>query len=476
MKDIYMENNIVKDANRIANRIFTSNLFCLLMFALSVGVIVTGAHVAGLLITCTLVTVILLLCDDIKTTTVPVLCAAVFLSQCYDSYNTFIKFAWIAVPVAAALIFNFIAYRKKFKLGLTFYGLCAVSVAVTFGGVGSISASEYFAGASLYSIAGLGVGMLFAYIIVKSRYVDTEERSAFSAIARALYLMGLLVCFLVIWEYSDKIFYLIEKFEFPIVRSSNNFATYLMFALPIPFYYSIKNKWHIPVAFFMYICLLLIGSRGGILMGSIELVICLIAMIFCDKRYRLLYIVLALLCIVAGIVGFEYLMKLSEFSTSGFISSGEPRSRLLARAIEDFKSSPIFGKGLGYMGNSDIYNPVKGALPWYHMMIPQIFASMGLVGVLCYGFCFYTRGRAIIKKLSPMTVALGLSYVGVFLMSQVNPGEFCPIPYQLLAVMIFVIIENMPPIKKTEKNTNKTDLSQTDTDSTVSAKGTDTSI
>ena len=48
-------------------------------------------------------------------------------------------------------------------------------------------------------------------------------------------------------------------------------------------------------------------------------------------------------------------------------------------------------------------------------------------------------------------------------MSQTNPGEFCPFPYEMLAVMIFVIIEtrNERPIpsdllnKKKEKGTEK---------------------
>ena len=34
-----------------------------------------------------------------------------------------------------------------------------------------------------------------------------------------------------------------------------------------------------------------------------------------------------------------------------------------------------------------------------------------------------------------------LSYFGLFIMSQVNPGEFCPMPYAALAVTFFVIME-----------------------------------
>jgi len=34
-----------------------------------------------------------------------------------------------------------------------------------------------------------------------------------------------------------------------------------------------------------------------------------------------------------------------------------------------------------------------------------------------------------------------MSYMGLFLMSQVNPGEFCPMPYAALAVTFFIIME-----------------------------------
>ena len=140
----------------------------------------------------------------------------------------------------------------------------------------------------------------------------------------------------------------------------------------------------------------------------------------------------------------EQLIRLCEIDGSSLTSSTQARSKLLNRAYNDFITSPILGKGLGYKGNVDVYNPVKGALPWYHMMIPQVFASLGLVGVVAYVYQFFTRARALIQKLSPVAVILALSYFGVLIMSQVNPGEFCPIPYELLAVMIFAVMENMP--------------------------------
>ena len=37
-------------------------------------------------------------------------------------------------------------------------------------------------------------------------------------------------------------------------------------------------------------------------------------------------------------------------------------------------------------------------------------------------------------------------------MSQVNPGEFCPFPYAMLAVITFIFIEDGPLFRKTAKS------------------------
>ena len=114
----------------------------------------------------------------------------------------------------------------------------------------------------------------------------------------------------------------------------------------------------------------------------------------------------------------------------------------MIRAFEDFARNPVFGMGIGYQGNSDIYNPVKGAANWYHMMPFQIIGGFGLVGVAAYGYQFFGRIKLIFRKPTPKRLALGLSYSGVLLMSMVNPGEFCPVPYQFLAVLLFILLEN----------------------------------
>ena len=92
------------------------------------------------------------------------------------------------------------------------------------------------------------------------------------------------------------------------------------------------------------------------------------------------------------------------------------------------------------------------------MMIPQIIGSMGICGILGYGIQLAVRIWLTIRKYSTFVLTLALSYFGLFMMSQVNPGEFCPIPYGLIAVILFIMIENepdTPPGVKVKKSKRK---------------------
>ena len=80
-------------------------------------------------------------------------------------------------------------------------------------------------------------------------------------------------------------------------------------------------------------------------------------------------------------------------------------------------------------------------MSWYHMMIPQIIGSMGLIGVAMYGYQIFARFKIIFTKTSSWSLVLGLSYLGILMMSQVNPGEFCPVPFEMLAVLLFILQE-----------------------------------
>ena len=217
----------------------------------------------------------------------------------------------------------------------------------------------------------------------------------------------------------------------------------MMFFMPIPFYYALsKNRFFVFFGFLFYLAIVMTGSRGGLIMGGIELALCCLFVSVYDKPLRYVTFLLCAAGLVFLAMNTDLVLRIFSFSgDSALISKDEPRFQSMFRAVKDFLANPVFGKGLGYSGNVDLYNPVKGAANWYHMMPFQIIGSLGLVGALAYGYQFFGRIRLIFQKPSPSALTLGLSYAGILLMSMVNPGEFCPIPYELLAVLLFIFLE-----------------------------------
>ncbi|MGN1168608.1 MAG: hypothetical protein ACI4RB_00690, partial [Acutalibacteraceae bacterium] len=106
--------------------------------------------VYGIIILGIIEALILVICDDIIATLPAFMLISVISIKCYDSFDTFMQFWYLLIPVAAALIFHFVVYRRKIVLGSLTVPYIIVSVAVTLGGVGIISPSDYFSGTSLY--------------------------------------------------------------------------------------------------------------------------------------------------------------------------------------------------------------------------------------------------------------------------------------------------------------------------------------
>lgn len=416
--------------------------FNLILFAYAALIVLVKGEVWGILSFACIISLLLVVCEDITVTTLPFLLASTFVLKCYNSFDTFIVFAPLGVIPIAAFLYHFIKYHRPYKIGKSFFGICAVALSITAGGAFFISFEDYFSGTSLFYIAGLGIGMVATYLLMKSQFVERSTYSVRERLFAAFFIAGLFGFFMITSHY-------VENFEslWEIKRISlqwaNNLSTLMMFFLPIPFYYALtKNRFYLLFGFLFYFTIIMTGSRGGLLMGGIEFFLCCLYVAFYDKPLRYITILLVIVGAIVAFFNTDFIQKMASFlRTEQIITSDEPRFQSMFRAIDDFLSNPVFGCGLGYTGNVDLYSPVKGAANWYHMMPFQIIGSLGLVGVVAYGYQFLGRLRLVFHKPSPSSLALGISYAGVLLMSMVNPGEFCPIPYELLAVLLFIFLE-----------------------------------
>lgn len=446
----------IKD-HRIARPIFDG-----LIFLAAVMVVAFRIEVEGTLVFLGIIGLILILSDRLADAFLPLILLSVFVTRCYDSFETFIQYIGYYVVIISCFLFHVIYYCKKPRLGYTFPGLVAVAIAVTLGGLFTIPAEDYFRPFSLYYTLGLGIAMPLLYLIIQPQ-ADEEARKKF---LKGLFLSGCLAMFAIVMFYAEAWNDVLEQQRIVSFQSSNNLATFLMISLPIGFLYSRKSRWLILFPFLQYACLLLCGSRGGLLLGTVEFLFLLVFFCFYKSDWfrRAFFIgMLAIGCVLViallpkiGIflqlypedtaekVGFSRMVQ--EIFRS--VTSDESRTKLFFRSLDNFRANPVFGTGLGYTGNLDLYNPKTGAISWYHMWAPQIWGSLGSVGVLAYGFQLFRRVRlAFARREFPM-VTLSLCYLGLFLMSQVNPGEFCPIPYGVIATAIFALIESRPKRKR----------------------------
>ena len=392
----------------------------------------------------------------------PVMLLSVLVTKLYDLLGNeeymaqVMHILWVAVPVVFSVIFHFIYYKKPLKIGRSFWGLCAISVALILGGVGTLPADHYFSGALFY-VLGLGVGMCVFYLLVKSQFDEGSGRELLSV----MYLTGLFAAFCVAMFYVNGWEEFIRTREFLWFQSKNNLSTFLMLAMPFPVFFAVKNPAHMLSTVVMYAAIIFSGSRGGLLMGMVELFIIFAAYVMLypnNIKQRIFAIGSSVLIGVGVICCIPLIAKLNGISGDGgeaitsvselieklkgyLVREDEVRYRVLERTGDNFKSNPLFGVGMGYRGNEDIWKSKAGAMNWYHMWFAQVFAGLGIVGILAYGYQLIDRIIIFIKSRCNLTLTLMLSYVGLFLMSQVNPGEFCPAPYAMLGVTYFIIME-----------------------------------
>ncbi len=422
---------------------FESRWFILLSVLLGAVFVVFEKEAYGAIVMLNIGAVALLFCENIISAFTPALVASAFVIKCYDSSSLFLPLWWTALFPVAAIVAYLIIFRKKISIGKSFPGLVAVAIAVTVGGIFTISPAEYFSPSAIYYVVMLGFGMVAAYLLIRSHIKESERYDVFERYVLIMTAVGMFASFVVFEFYLSNLEETLLAGELANIQWSNNISTIIMFTMPFVLWYARKCFAFFPLLLVSYGALLLSGSRGAWVMGTVELLICTVVYCILSKRGKVRAVVISLLCAAFAVAIGVIVWKFTEFDNRdiAFLPHNDVRIRLIARSFEDFSHNPIFGKGIGNTANSDLYNGKKGTMVWYHMMIPQIVGGLGLVGMFCYGKQIVERLAMIFKKKDAYVWIVGLSYIGMFLMSQVNPGEFCPLPYELMVVVSFIMIE-----------------------------------
>ena len=306
--------------------------------------------------------------------------------------------------------------------------------------------AAHLSGTSLYYTIGLGFGMVLAYWLINGCCKNDENNSLGESFVLVMTVVTLFGSFMVFEYYLENIKLVLAKDGIIPFQWRNNVSTFLMFGLPFPFYYS-RKKWAVSfIGWAGYLALLLGGSRGGLLFGTVEMGLCVLLTLIFDKKHRRHnLIVLGAIAVVLAAFG-RRLVPFFRYTLERIVDYKENKTRfgLFERATEDFRANRVFGSGLANWNNRDIHPSKRGALCWYHSAPFQIIGSFGIVGVVCFTLRFVTRVWVIVSRVNHFTLTMAVSFLGITMMSLVNPGEFCPLPYELITTMIFILLEKTP--------------------------------
>jgi hypothetical protein len=429
-----------------------------LFFLIGAGSFLLGevVMVVGVAVQALAVAAILFLSDDLFPILLPILNITVATTTLIGRIEMLQPCYLLVIPAVVGFVFHLFRYRKVLRIGKTFYGVLAAAVAILLSGIGHLKLSDYADPTALAYYLLMTVGLvafylLFVLIVKVERSYDPKQYmlsiltflGAFCAIivlSRFLHWIGLSDGELDVYEYFDFFHY------------RNTIANLLIIALPTPFFFAayVVKRPAAHIGLFLlgcvyYCALLMTASRTAMIFGTLLFALSMVLYVAGREPWYFKVISVSILLVaLAGLVGYLYepIYRLLSFRFSeGITYDDEPRIQLLLRAIEDFKQYPIFGIGFISSKNADIY-AADGCITWYHMYVPQIFGSLGLVGCAAYGFQLFQRLRLVLKAPNDRTVALALCYLGLLLYSQTDPGEFVPFPFAAIAVLIFVLLEH----------------------------------
>ncbi len=391
----------------------------------------------------------LLFCKHIVNTVLPFLLIITFSLKCYGAMDEFLKIAYMAIPLILALFLRLLVFhRRGFHKDDIFHSLWPVAIAVTFGGFGTLPWRDYVH--ALYYVIGLGVGMLLLYYIFQSQYQADETYHLEADYERAMCLTALFASFMILHHYYENLDTVLQNRTVLNFQWRNNISTILIITLPFLFSRAHKCFVWFPLGLLSFGALLLAGSRGGIIFGTLEFFVCIIVYTVNEKTiYRRIGVAICAVCLgivlVIGLQNKEMVMtffgRFFDTLTNKEHLETESRYQFIFRAKEDFLRNPLFGSGLGYSGNTDLYNPAEGALYFYHSAPLQIVGSLGILGCIAYALQWFFQGRFLWRHAGRFTATVTISILALWGMSIVNPGVFAPVPYAMIIPLHLCIVK-----------------------------------
>ena len=358
-------------------------------------------------------------------------------------------------PLVVLLVISILAHiiiypMKSLKLGRMTMPLLAVLVACLLGGIGS--QLEHVIKADIINALWLGGIPLVIYFLVLNYESIPENVSFAQYVAKLIFYFGCIVVLEIAIYYISNWDFVMEN-PLSVVHLgwgvSNTVATVLLLSFPMGFYLYYTSKGpksylYILMSITHFIGIASTTSRGALIVGSVEFVILVIATIFvCKDKKRKEYLIMSaiILAVALFIIVLEKNAIIKIFYiifVDGMADSG--RFRIYTEAIACFLQSPMFGAGLGYIGDWEAIIDQKG-LYQIHNTILQILACTGIIGAIAYLFYYAERIKMLFDKWDAFNLFVFLASFGFEGYSMLNTGTIQAFPFLAIIMVLTIAVE-----------------------------------
>lgn len=329
---------------------------------------------------------------------------SVFLEKTTITHLIIILIA-TAVFAITRLIFDLITKEEKRKLPKLTWGFLALGLTYILGGLLSKYYDSKTAFFGFTQIAALSFCYFYFYFTIDFKKVN-KSYFAFLVTVISILLLAESIGMLYYCNFFSKdVFYRHDLYTGWGIN--NNVAACICMTFVGPFYYACKKKYgwlFLILCNLLFICLVFIQSRNGILCGLILFTILFFLAIAkasnSNRPHLILTQIFLTFCYVTVIILFEDFLysKLVSIINVGLSDSG--RFQIYIDGFKQFLDYPILGNGFYQCntfrwGNNDIgsFFPAR-----YHNTYIQILASCGLVSMIAYLFHRFQTVKLVFKK------------------------------------------------------------------------------
>lgn len=411
-------NGIYQKSCTVVQRAVYSDVFlaCVCLFTYLVWLL--NWSMFGVAVIFSLACLTLLFSDCLSVIFLPIVCVMTAV-RTEDATSLVSLWPLLILFVLCAGCFVWRNFSQKLRLGQMFFPYLAVTVSLLLGGIGVISAENYLRALPL--VLGVGAAPLAIYFVFVNFLRQENSADIPLYFAKVCAFAGFVVCLELVTVMAQSGLSPSQwggSYWHVGWGNRGTIAEFLPFSFVMCLYLATRAKRcsyvYLLAAFVQVFCLALTMSRSGILFGGIAFAVGWVMCILKGNRKELLICsgiiagLVILFCIVfhqkVGSLISGILQRFGEFGIrfeNGKLVIDGTSGRwgedgLYGKAIRMFKDYPVFGAGLGHGAVGE--GPNMDIMERFHSTVLEVMASLGIVGMLCYGFYYVVRFATVFRK------------------------------------------------------------------------------